>query len=74
MPLKNFGPRAMRLPVSASEKTGNSVPQNTTISSAMNTQLLSRKLASRDTNDSMRCSLRSSLRRISEHARGRRRP
>ena len=49
------------LPISASEKTGKSVPQNTTISSAMKTQLLSRKLASRDTNDSMRCSLRSSL-------------
>ena len=65
MVLKNFGPTAMRSPVNASEKTGNMVPQNTTIRIAISTQLLSRKLASRDTIDSRRLVLRISLRRSS---------
>ena len=38
----------------SSEKTGKSVPQKTIASSAMKTQLLSRKLASRETMDSSR--------------------
>ncbi len=53
----------VRWPEIVSEKTGSMVPQNTTTSSAMNTQLFSRKPASRDTIDSSLRGLRSSLRR-----------
>ena len=53
----------IRLPEIHSEKTGKSVPQNTTPRIAMNAQLLSTKLDSRESTDSRRSSLRSSRRR-----------
>ncbi len=68
MLLKKRGPTAILTPRAASETTGKSVPQNTTARMPMNTQLLSTKLASRETTDSRRLVLRSPLRRAKSSA------
>src|SRR6516164_6534996 len=56
--LKNGGPTVTLLPVTHSESTGNSVPHNTAKHDTSSTRLLNRKLDSRDTSESRRCSLR----------------
>ena len=61
--LKNCGPTEILVPRTASESTGNIVPQNTITRIAMKTQLLSTKLASRETTDSSRLVLRRLARR-----------
>src|SRR5271157_4332248 len=55
--LKNGGPTVTLLPVTASDSTGNSVPHNTAKQATSSTRLLNRKLDSRETSDSSRCSL-----------------
>jgi hypothetical protein len=57
------GPRARRVPVSASAMSGQNVPQNTTKAIATSTRLLSRKIASRESSESRRLSERSASRR-----------
>src|SRR5215813_3668849 len=56
--LKNGGPTVTLLPVTHSDKTGNSVPHNTAKHDTRSTRLLNRKLDSRETSESSRCSLR----------------
>src|SRR5271157_6467254 len=55
--LKNGGPTVTLLPVTHSERTGNSVPHSTAKHATSSTRLLNRKLDSRDTSESSRCSL-----------------
>src|SRR5580704_5330503 len=55
--LKNGGPTVTFDPVTASDSTGNSVPQSTAKHETSRTRLLNRKLDSRETSDSSRCSL-----------------
>src|SRR5512146_1561810 len=55
--LKNGGPTVTFVPCTHSDSTGNSVPHNTVKQATRNTRLLNRKLDSRDTSDSSRCSL-----------------
>src|ERR1022692_5247867 len=55
--LKNGGPTVTFEPVTASDRTGNSVPHNTAKQATSSTRLLNRKLDSRETSDSSRCSL-----------------
>ena len=50
--LKNGAPTLMRDPVNHSEKTGNSVPDNTATHATSKTRLLNKKLDSRDTSES----------------------
>src|SRR5262252_8879690 len=57
--LKNGGPTVTLLPVTHSDSTGNSVPQSTAKHDTSSTRLLNRKLDSRETSESNRCSLRS---------------
>src|SRR5262252_3479644 len=57
--LKKGGPTVTLLPVTHSDNTGNSVPQSTAKHETSSTRLLHRKLDSRDTSESSRCSLRS---------------
>src|SRR5450755_2538437 len=57
--LKNGGPTVTLLPVTHSESTGKSVPHSTAKHETSSTRLLNRKLDSRDTKESRRCSLRS---------------
>src|SRR5580698_1221816 len=56
--LKNGGPTVTFDPVTASDRTGNSVPHSTAKHDTSSTRLLNRKLDSRETSDSSRCSLR----------------
>ena len=55
--LKNGGPTVTFDPVTHSESTGNSVPHSTAKHDTSSTRLLNRKLDSRETSDSRRCSL-----------------
>src|SRR5271166_2420195 len=55
--LKNGGPTVTFDPVTHSESTGNSVPHSTAKQATSSTRLLNRKLDSRETSDSSRCSL-----------------
>src|SRR5271166_5867069 len=55
--LKNGGPTVTFDPVTHSDSTGNSVPHNTAKHATSSTRLLNRKLDSRETSDSRRCSL-----------------
>src|SRR5271166_154010 len=55
--LKNGGPTVTFDPVTHSESTGKRVPHSTAKQATNNTRLLNRKLDSRDTSDSSRCSL-----------------
>src|SRR5208283_1620449 len=55
--LKNGGPTVTFDPVTASDSTGNSVPHSTAKHDTNSTKLLNRKLDSRETSDSSRCSL-----------------
>src|SRR5246127_5675444 len=55
--LKNGGPTVTFDPVTHSDSTGNSVPQSTAKHDTSSTRLLNRKLDSRETSDSRRCSL-----------------
>src|SRR5271166_1473467 len=55
--LKNGGPTVTFDPVTHSDSTGNSVPHSTAKQATSSTRLLNRKLDSRDTSDSSRCSL-----------------
>src|SRR5579875_1465814 len=57
--LKNGGPTVTFDPVTHSDSTGNSVPHSTAKQDTSRTRLLNRKLDSRETSDSSRCSLRS---------------
>src|SRR5215471_16347439 len=57
--LKNGGPTVTFDPVTASDSTGKSVPHSTAKHETSSTRLLNRKLDSRETSDSRRCSLRS---------------
>src|SRR5580704_7250111 len=50
--LKNGGPTLILFPVTASERTGKSVPQSTAKHAASKIKLLNRKLDSRDTKES----------------------
>src|SRR5271169_2697701 len=54
--LKNGGPTVTLLPVTHSDNTGNSVPHSTAKHDTSSTRLLNRKLDSRDTSESSRCS------------------
>ena len=56
---KKGGPTFIRLPVTASDSTGNTVPRNTVNATARNTTLFSRKALSRESAESSVCSLRS---------------
>src|SRR5208337_2396786 len=56
--LKNGGPTVTLLPVTHSDRTGNSVPHSTAKHDTSSTRLLNRKLDSRETSESRRCSLR----------------
>src|SRR6516225_7199710 len=55
--LKNGGPTVTLLPVTHSDSTGNSVPHSTAKHDTSSTRLLNKKLDSRDTSESSRCSL-----------------
>src|SRR3954468_806486 len=55
--LKNGGPTVIFVPCTASERIGNSVPHNTANADTSSSTLLKRKLDSRETSDSNRCSL-----------------
>ena len=55
--LKNGGPTVTFDPVTHSDSTGNSVPHSTAKHATSSTRLLNRKLDSRETSDSSRCSL-----------------
>src|SRR5664279_2078171 len=55
--LKNGGPTVTFEPVTHSDSTGKSVPHNTAKHATSSTRLLNRKLDSRETRDSSRCSL-----------------
>ncbi len=55
--LKNGGPTVTFDPVTHSDSTGNSVPHSTAKHATSSTTLLNRKLDSRETSDSSRCSL-----------------
>src|SRR5262245_25808292 len=55
--LKNGGPTVIFTPLTASEITGNIVPQNTAKHAASRIRLLNMKLLSRDTTDSIWFSL-----------------
>src|ERR1039458_5322677 len=55
--LKNGGPTVTFEPVTHSDSTGNSVPHRTAKHATSSTRLLNRKLDSRETSDSRRCSL-----------------
>src|SRR5207253_8655286 len=55
--LKNGGPTVTLLPVTHSERIGNSVPHSTAKHETNRRRLLNRKLDSRETSDSSRCSL-----------------
>ncbi len=55
--LKNGGPTVTLEPVTHSDSTGKSVPHNTAKQATSSTRLLNRKLDSRETSDSSRCSL-----------------
>src|SRR5580658_10505154 len=55
--LKNGGPTVTFDPVTHSDSTGNSVPHKTAKHDTSKTRLLNRKLDSRETSDSKRCSL-----------------
>ena len=55
--LKNGGPTVTFVPVTHSDSTGNNVPHKTAKHETSSTRLLNRKLDSRDTSDSSRCSL-----------------
>src|SRR5215469_10109000 len=52
--LKNGGPTVTLLPVTHSDRTGNSVPHNTAKHDTNKTRLLNRKLDSRETSESSR--------------------
>src|SRR3954470_15443598 len=54
--LKNGGPTVTFVPCTHSDRIGNSVPQRTVKHATRKITLLNRKLDSRDTNDSNRCS------------------
>src|SRR4051812_35562866 len=56
--LKNGAPTVTFVPCTHSLKMGNTVPHSTAKHDASSSRLLNRKLDSRDTNDSSRCSLR----------------
>src|SRR5690349_8898399 len=56
--LKNGAPTVILCPCTHSERTGNSVPHSTVKQATSRTRLLKRKLDSRETSDSNRCSLR----------------
>src|SRR5579864_1873531 len=55
--LKNGGPTVILCPCTHSERTGNSVPHSTVKQISRNSQLLNRKLDSREISDSRRCSV-----------------
>src|SRR5437660_2037973 len=55
--LKNGGPTVNLLPCTHSERIGNSVPHSTAKQETNRRRLLNRKLDSRETSDSSRCSL-----------------
>src|SRR5579862_4471439 len=55
--LKNGGPTVTLCPCTHSDSTGNSVPHSTAKHETSSTRLLNRKLDSRETSDSSRCSL-----------------
>src|SRR5439155_25535790 len=55
--LKNGGPTVTLLPCTHSERIGNSVPHSTAKQETNRRRLLNRKLDSRETSDSSRCSL-----------------
>src|SRR5271157_1758153 len=60
--LKNGGPTVTLLPVTHSDNTGNSVPHSTAKHDTSSTRLLNKKLDSRETSESSRCSLFSASR------------
>src|SRR5437762_13569993 len=55
--LKNGGPTVTLLPCTHSERIGKSVPHKTVKQETRNRRLLNKKLDSRETSDSKRCSL-----------------
>ncbi len=63
--LKNGAPTVTCSPVTSSENTGKSVPQNTAKHAASRMRLLNRKLASRDAYESSWLSLLRNSRRVS---------
>ena len=62
--LKNGALTVIFSPVTASEMSGNVTPHSTANARPTNSRLLNRKVASRETSDSMRCSLRSRSMRV----------
>src|SRR5579859_6729415 len=56
--LKKGAPTVILVPVTASERTGKSVPHSTAKHAASSSRLLNRKLDSRETSDSSLCSER----------------
>src|SRR5690348_12572699 len=56
--LKNGGPTVTLWPCTHSERMGNNVPHKTVKQASSSSRLLNRKLDSRETSDSSRCSLR----------------